>query len=295
MPIVLSRKGFDSSTGGMYSPLDSDSGEYVFLPRPEVGNMVDSGYKGVDYESLSTRFLNFNNLKEVLSAKDKLPEYGAHLDPDLTKVIPVKGWRPAFGQRNAAQGYLRNRGVGDNSRGTLFLFFSRFKPWEKTDSGLREGYYIYGWLEVGETLKPSEAPKALSYHPHFASKYREAKNNIVYVASSKISGTNLPGAGMFKKLSNTLRLSYHEEKDLLKWKLPHLAFKAFSRLKNYEKIGSDHCTAEWPQSFGQAAVCSEKIPEYEVSLSTVKEVRKWAINKIRDGIETDGGTKNRYL
>lgn len=283
--IVLSKKRFDSSTGGMYPPLISNSGEYAFLPIPEPAHMTGPDYEGVDYASLPTDFPDFDNLKDLLTSKNKLPKHGAHLDPDLTMVHSVENWKPAFGQRGAAQGYLRNHGVGTDSKGTLFLFFSRFKPWAKTNKGLTEGYYIYGWLEVGRTLNPSEEERELEYHPHFAAEYREATNNILYVATEHITGTSLPGAGMFRRLSKNRKLSFSEEKDLLTWKLPSCCFESFSRLKNYKKLEDSSCLAVWPQSFGQAAVCSLETSDNQ---KAVEKVRQWAINKIKAGIENVG-------
>ena len=291
MAVILSRKGFDSNAGRMYLPFDSKTGEYAFLHRPETKLTVDGKYKGVDYNLLPTNFLNFNTIGEILNSKNKLPSFGAHLDPDLVKVLPINNWKPAFGQKGSAQGYLQKRGVGEASVGSLFLFFSRFKPWKKNDVGLTEGYYIYGWLEVGETILPSKLDNALDYHPHFSKKYREKTNNIIYVASKNISGTNIPGAGMFKFLSNTLRLSYHKNKDLLKWKLPKSLFNGFSRLKSYDVINDSYCTAEWPATFCQEAVCSNTIIKNKKLMSNV---RRWSINLIRKGFENNG-IKHNFL
>ncbi|MBD3192311.1 MAG: hypothetical protein GF308_16850 [Candidatus Heimdallarchaeota archaeon] len=258
MPIVLSRKGIDSSSGKMYSPMDGKTGEYAFIPHPEKENTVDEQYQGVAYKDLPTDFMDFNNLEEILIVKGKQQKYGAHLDPDLTKVLPIKNWHPSFGQRKAAQGYLRNRGVGRKSKGTLFLFFSRFKPWKKEKNSLKEGYYIYGWLEVDHTIIPKKNSGLLAYHPHSQKKYLEMTNNMIYVASDSISGTNLPGAGMVRKLYNDLRLSYYDEGDLLIFKFPKIACEMFSRLKNYKIVNEDHCLAKWPQSFGQSTVCPKR-------------------------------------
>lgn len=287
--VVLSRKGFDSSAGGMYLPLLSQTGEYAFLPRPEPDHMITSDYTGIDYASIPTDFPNFENLRELLDSRNKVPEHGAHLDPDLTRVTSVSGWEPAFGQRSAAQGYLRNRDVREDSEGTLFLFLSRFTPWNGKESGLTEGYYIYGWLEVGKTLRPSEEEQELGYHPHSTKKYREATNNIIYVASDNLSGNQISGAGMFKKLNENLRLSHNDKDDLLKWKLPDCCFESFSRLKNYESLNNSYCLADWPQTFGQAAVCSGKTAEDE---ETVEKVRNWAVNKIKTVTEEVGVKRN---
>ena len=128
--VVLSRKGFDSKAGGMYLPMDSATGEYVFLPRPEKEKMSNESYNGIEYEKLPSSFACFKNTKEILEYYNKLPDQNAHLDPDLVNVRPdLSNWKATFGQKDSAQGYLRNQGVGKNPKGTLFLFFSTRVSW----------------------------------------------------------------------------------------------------------------------------------------------------------------------
>ena len=182
MSIVLSKKGYDSSTGGMYMPLDGETGQYAYLFRPE--DKTDSEYKGVPYEKIPTNFFNLSNLKEVLEKKNKYKNPVAHVDPDLLNFRPyLKGWRPTYGQKGAALGYLRNRDVGENSKGTIFLFFNRFKPWKNSGNLFTEGYYIYGWLQVEEIIIPSKIfnreSHPLNYQPHFSSVYTKDRNNLI--------------------------------------------------------------------------------------------------------------------
>ncbi len=290
MTVILSRKGIDSSSGGMYSPLNGKTGEYVFIPKPESKNQISRNYKGIDYNRLKINFMNFDNIFEILETRKRIPKYGAHLDPDLIQIFPTENWRPIFGQKGSAQGYLRNCGVGQNSIGAIFLFFSRFSPWEKYDNILTEGYYIYGWIHVGEIIKPTTKNKEYSYHPHLKDSYLKDKNNILYIASKNIIDTNLPGAGMFKKLTKDLRLSNYELRNLLTFKLPLCSYNGFTRFKNYQKLRKGFCLADWPQSFGQEAVCSAEMnPARRVS-----NTKKWAINLISKNIEF-GGLKHDSL
>ena len=98
----------------------------------------------------------------------------AHLDPDLragaTKRLP--GWRPVFGQTDAAQSHLIRQGVGVDD---LFLFYGWFREIE-----LRAGRYryvrgapdlhiIFGWLRVGEIVTNPATAKVAAWargHPH---------------------------------------------------------------------------------------------------------------------------------
>jgi len=290
MAVILSRKGIDSGCGKMYSPMNGETGGNAFIPRPESEKSIVDDYTGIDYAQLSTKFMGFSNQYEIIEQKGKIPKTGAHLDPDLINTLSIDNWKPIFGQKGSAQGYLNNRGVGLGSISSLFLFYSRFQPWTKKDNLLTEGYYIYGWLEVGETIIPTDEQQEYSYHPHFRKYYQNDKNNILYVAADKLSGTDLPGAGMFNKLSNDLRLSHFEHKNLLTFELPTFAFDCFSRLKNYRDVDTKHCIADWPQSFGQEAVCSEKTTTTE----KVEKIKTWAIELIYRNAK-ENGLKNAIL
>lgn len=290
MAVILSRKGIDSGCGKMYSPMNGETGEYAFIPRPESEKSVVDDYTGIDYTQLPTKFMGFSNQYEIIEHKGNIPKTGAHLDPDLINTLSTDNWKPIFGQKGSAQGYLRNRGVGIGSIGSIFLFYSRFQPWTKKSNLLTEGYYIYGWLEIGETIIPSKDMEEYSYHPHFRKYYQNDKNNILYIAADKLSGNDLPGAGMFNKLTSDLRLSYYEYKNLLTFKLPTFAFDCFSRLKNYREEDTKHCIADWPQSFGQEAVCSVRT----TTLDKVRKTKAWAIDLILKNVK-DIGLKETVL
>ena len=124
MKIILSRKGFDSSSGGGSSPILPD-GTLLSLPIPDE----DAGLK---YAELQTGFgLSYYDLLKQLGDKKLTPNDEAHLDPDIVKnVLPRKtGWKACFGQSNQSQSHLENNQVG---KGSLFLFFGRFSKTEKS-------------------------------------------------------------------------------------------------------------------------------------------------------------------
>lgn len=132
----------------------------------------------------------------------------AHLDPDLDpRALPrPNGWRPLFGQTGAAQGHLRNQGVGP---GDVFLFYGWFRQAKWIDGALsfsEDGpdlHVLFGWFQVSEVYQldetPEQAPAWARYHPHFFGD--RGRNNTLYVAGPHLrtpkQGSTLPGAGTF--------------------------------------------------------------------------------------------------
>ena len=121
MKIVLSRKGFDSSAGGVPSPLIA--GGPVSLPIPTR-------------MPTPTRFLDLSDgiaqLVSDLTRGRIAPDRPCHLDPDLNPVSLTRrsGWRGALGQVSAAQSHLANHCVGP---GDIFLFWGLFRAASRTD------------------------------------------------------------------------------------------------------------------------------------------------------------------
>jgi hypothetical protein len=124
MKVILSRKGFDSGYGGYASPILSN-GKMISLPIP----MEDS----IKYSDLrigeSTYYDLMSSLKRKIRLNDGLwhdleKETKCHLDPDIFEntIDRVPGWKPCFGQIDAAQSHLENQRVGEND---LFIRIPR--------------------------------------------------------------------------------------------------------------------------------------------------------------------------
>ena len=95
MKIVLSRKGFDSSSGGHASPILPD-GKMLSLPIP--GDMGDIDLSCDIIARLEAKPMQKSLKNWMLEAE--IGCEGAHLDPDLaprTRPRPPD-WLPAFGQ-----------------------------------------------------------------------------------------------------------------------------------------------------------------------------------------------------
>jgi hypothetical protein len=153
----------------------------------------------------------------------------AHADPDLDRLRSsrIHGWRPIFGQADAAQAHLRNQGV---SADDVFLFFGRFRHTEEISSGgLRYTgkpfHLIWGYLEVGEII---DVASATAFEPwmldHVHIKFRQEvrwRDNTIYVAKdqSALRGS-LPGGGIFARYRPELRLT-RPGASLSSWQLPY--------------------------------------------------------------------------
>lgn len=230
MRIVLSRKGLDSSFGNLPSPVLPDN-ELCWLPIPS------NSAKDVKYGDLYSGRLNIDTLLGDLTADNSnLVRLSCHLDPDLSRntVKRNRPWKASFGQCSVAQSHLDANRV---SIGDLFLFFGWFRNTLIKDGQLfwddknTDKHILFGWLQVGEKYSLSSdykhAPAYIHYHPHYVnhSLYTGAQNNnTIYVAAKSLTfhgnSYDLPGAGMFKKMSNDLCLTTQHAKSRSYWRLP---------------------------------------------------------------------------
>lgn len=190
MKLILSRKGFDGTSGGGPSPIFPD-GTFLSLPIPDDRSPVR-------YRDLNWRGRNVGDLVERLTKGKVRGDHGAHLDPDLQPDMlkRLEGWRPVLGQCAAAQGHLRNQGVGV---GDLFLFWGLFRRVDENLHwfGLRL-HMVWGWLKVGSVLSVDgevRGERCWSWarrHPHLA--FEPDTTNTLYVAAETKSGISDAGA-----------------------------------------------------------------------------------------------------
>jgi putative DNA base modification enzyme with NMAD domain len=216
MKIVLSRKGFDSSFGGVPSPLLD--GRPISLPIPTERRTLTA----------------FGDLRDPvpqmvadLSGARLGPASKCHLDPDLDEgALPNRrpGWRGALGQVAAAQAHLANQRVGT---GDVFLFCGLFRPVEQRQGRWRYAgppiHAVFGWLQVGETVShPGGGPLPgrdwLDRHPHAHEGWDHM--NIIYLGTESLAlphGTDLPGFGVFR---TAFRLTAPDAPSPSLWRVP---------------------------------------------------------------------------
>ena len=206
MRLIFSRKGFDSSAGGVPSPLVND--RPISLPIPTR-------------MPTPTRYCDLSGgIADLVSdlTKGRIDgERPCHLDPDLDARTLARppGWRGALGQVSAAQSHLSNNCVGP---GDIFLFWGLYRPAVRSQSGSwvfsgKAEHRLFGWLQVEDVLAIGEdpAPALRSYpwlksHPHLACGW--PPDNTVYVSRERleVSGQDVgfPGYGV---LGRGLRLT----------------------------------------------------------------------------------------
>ena len=229
--LIISRKGFDSGSGGCPSPIFPDETMFSLpIPSGDEEAFEDLQHGDVDIASVVTGITNgrMSGLNLV------------HLDPDLNfdtyrnrKDRPAwQEWRGMLGQAGIAQGHLNKQGVGS---GDAFLFFGLYRRVDETAQGWRfvRGapvlHVLWGWLQVDQKhrvadLGPNDLPWA-RHHPHLFLRYRD-DTNTVYAASTKLQlggdddRREIAGWRVFPRLDQRLVLTDPNGAGVSNWRLP---------------------------------------------------------------------------
>jgi hypothetical protein len=226
MRIILSRKGFDSSAGGVPSPIFPD-GRLCSLPIPTFPREEEkTRYSQVSWEWEGK---NLGDIVEQLTKDEIRSDHGVHLDPDINPqaVLRCAGWQPIFGQTGAAESHLKNRGV---DVGDVFLFFGWFKRVEVAGGKVSyvakapDLHVLFGWMQIGEIHRVDDVPTSMlewaRYHPHFG-RCPDCLNTV-YIAKAKMDlpgMTSVPGAGLFRQFRPQICLTVSDSKRS-QWFLP---------------------------------------------------------------------------
>jgi hypothetical protein len=280
MRIVLSRKGFDTVSGGCPSPIFPD-GSMLALPIPDRTSPVR-------YRELVWKGRNVGELVEHLTRGGQQASDGAHLDPDLRRDARSRppGWRPVLGQVAAAQGHLRNRGVGP---GDLFLFWGLFREVDGDLSWVgRPVHVIWGWMQVG-VVAPVDATirRALTRsawcwatdHPHLA--FPPDPSNTLYVAADRLSVAGFTGAtaaaGVFDSFEPDRQLTARTARTTSCWSLPALFMPRGRRALSYHDDPS-RWTLDGSSVLLRAAARGQ---EFVLDASEYPEAIEWAASLLR--------------
>lgn len=208
MKLVLSRKGFDSGSGGAPSPI---LGKKRLVPLP-----IPGGYRS------QTRYrdLGLGAAVEQVTGGRVQGRYHCHHDPMF------EYGRCAFGQTAGSQTHLENQGVGI---GDVFLFWGLYQPWPPPGAKTAERHHrIFGYLVVEEVRalgrQPAAAdqPQGFSHrHPHTLGAWDA--NNTLYLgpgncakwaeSSLRLTATNekRPSAWVVPQFLQSAGLSYHDD------------------------------------------------------------------------------------
>lgn len=252
MKIILSRKGFDSGSGGYPSPI-LPSGELCSLPIPEP--MSDNSCSK-RYEEIRIGSHSLGTIVNDLTRGKITPEKPAHLDPDLNfdSIARAENWKPIFGQAGAAETHLQNQEVKE---GDVFVFFGLFRRVEQVTGrysyvrGAPPLHIMFGWLQIERRIPVDnllEIPSWALDHPHCKiEKY--GNRDSIYILSERIKLLNVdkPGAGTFKKFDLALRLTALSSSKISVWQLPSWFHpegrnSSLSYHKNLNRwtLGNDH-------------------------------------------------------
>ncbi|WP_089751621.1 hypothetical protein [Halobacillus alkaliphilus] len=271
--VILSRKGFDSSTGGKPSPIYKDSLLPFHIPRADTGIFYkDLNAVGSESYLDIMKDLGINQFSET------------HLDPDLESTMMKnrsEEWRGLFGQSGISQGTLHNRDVGP---GDLFLFFGWFKEVEKVNGKYRyvpdapDLHVIFGYLEVDEVwdVNADQVPSWAEYHPHIKEKEdNQSKRNCIYAATSDFStNPGQRGWGTFG-YEKSLVLTEEGAKNRTQWKLPS-CFKD-------EQPQFTHNIKVWNEGPDGIEMQTSGRGDQEMYVSSNRSVLKWAERLIAEG------------
>jgi hypothetical protein len=177
MEIILSRKGFDSSTGKRPSFI-TQSGKLVSFPIPETSGAQHK----TTYQAITTPIGSLGPILPLINARTKktksipseplLGHHLAHLDPDLSRSLITRNngtWIGTFGQRTSQEvDILIEHGV---DHGDLFLFFGWFKKQSQTfpqspyERGAPNLHVVFGYLQVEAVYKNSQIQQLLQQYP----------------------------------------------------------------------------------------------------------------------------------
>ena len=225
MKIVFSRKGFDSSTGKVPSPI-LPSGELCSLPIPE--SMPESHSR--QYKDIMAGNHCLGDMVNDLTGGKITPDTIAHFDPDLnlSSVPRPENWKPIFGQAGAAERHLQNNGV---KAGDIFLFFGWFRQVEVVAgryqyvSNAPDLHVLFGWLQIEQRLSVedfSSIPLWALNHPH-CKRNPYNKLDSIYISTIRIQlphfAREKSGGGTFRKFDPALCLTAPEKSRSI-WQLP---------------------------------------------------------------------------
>lgn len=233
MRLILSRKGFDTASGGVPSPIFADH-RMLSLPIPDLKSKIQ-------YGDITWNGMNVGGLVSELTEGRIPPTHRAHVDPDLVESsLPrMAAWKPIFGQSGASQGHLRN---SDVQEGDIFLFYGLFRDVHEQQGRFRwvkespARHVLWGWLQIGDVIRIDDCEPGkfdwARYHPHF---HRGIEaNNTLYISRTfltlpGISTHPLPGAGIFPFFAHPLRLSARTSASPSIWELPTWFFPTGGR------------------------------------------------------------------
>ena len=298
--VIFSRKGFDSSNGGMPSAF-VPKGEMVSFPIPASTRSDLIRYADIRAEGMSLQ----ERVEQLSQGEGNIfPHQRCHHDPDLVYRARFRpsweGWAGAFGQSGGANSHLQAPNGKERDgveKGDLFLFFGWFREAVQTPEGLRfvpkapDVHAFFGYLQIGDRWdeEDPDIPACFNDHPHPLRRHlcrdsQQFEPGTLYTARERLSipgeDIDLPGYGVFRhspKLVLTkknTRTGKYEPRSF--WDLPKF-FDGKFHSKNIRR------EKEGPRK----ELCNTKGQWQECIANATPEIKKWALERIRIGMRAD--------
>jgi hypothetical protein len=265
MKIILSRKGFDSSSGGCPNPIMPDN-TLLSLPIPDDNSVSELAVRYVDL-----CYGGFTYLELLHGLKPNKAFDRCHLDPDIREGIlakPVGGWKPAFGQTGSPLGVLRNTLVAE---GDLFLFFGIFRKVEYYENSIRfikkakPIQMVYGYMQIGSILETQEEIAKYPWHPHAYGNHYNVEKNALYLPSDNLSFCEtLPGYGVLSYRADRVLTKIDENPATWKEQSFLMPENILGNRKNSAKGAGLYYAGQWQ----------------ELVLKSNEDATTWALNMI---------------
>ena len=265
MKIILSRKGFDTQTGGYPSPVFPDNTMFS-IPIPNKSNRET--YKNLNFKHNNipiSKILNDLTKKRIRNKDKKRLEpfdyyteskFRCHYDPQIIEN------HFTLGQAHNALSHLNKQNVG---KGDVFVFYGLFRKVEFNQKNNKWKYKdkpfhcIFGYMKVKDIIEIKnkqfniEKYPFSKNHPHlqpdFLNEFPESK---IYIGST---------FEYFKFDKKRVLTDMDNYKNVSKWKLPiNFDFTEYITYIQKMEVKNNSCYIQHT-GYGQEFVIStEKIP-----------------------------------
>ena len=220
MKVILSRKGFEPTHGGIPSPIMPD-GTLLLLPKPVEDGTIhyqELTYQGQSYYDIAVSL--DENLQETL--KNASCHTGCFINP--ASHVPPLEWYPAYIHNGPLESHLSRQNV---SVGDIFLFYGWFRQTEYDNTyRLRfvpdapELNIVFAYFQIGAIIKDNSFfSNHYNWQLNTLTNKRFVISSTIYLPTKKLSYNNhQPGCDILSYSSKLIltKPGYHYNQ----WQLP---------------------------------------------------------------------------
>ena len=290
MKLILSRKGFDTSSGGRPSIIDEDD-NLISIPIPDYLDEVryTELHNGDFVKRIEQVYDNaFGDVKPMPDRQflGQMNLSYCHPDPNITNYFGNEDFLGSLGLNTRPWGLDKNEIV---EKDDIFLFFGCFKKLKED----KVHYAIWGYLQVDEVLSINELNDEetayywrRTHNPHLNKAKYGNESNTLYVAKEN-------GCGTFK-FSRNVELLDENKKGYAIEALKGLGLEDKNRkpsilMRGQDFVIKDLKAVEWAKALIQTA--TKQSPEQRKSLRAALYVRNSAEDQAKEGLSLDEQTE----